>query len=269
MQEVMLGSTGLRVSTVGLGCSRFGSALSGASERDATFLIRHAIDHGITLFDTADIYGQGESERILGRAIRADRNKVTIVSKAGQRFSTKQRLASLIKRPVRCLAQRVPMVHGLIVAQRSRRLARDYSPRYIQQALEHSLRRLQTDRIELYMLHSPDPSDIQDGAVFEMLTRAKERGLIAHWGISCDDLVTAQAALKVRGTAVIEFPYSLLTLLQAEIETPILVGQLVTSQAKPTTWETRQRVAKVLERPSAAALIGTTKTAHLDEVLVA
>jgi aryl-alcohol dehydrogenase-like predicted oxidoreductase len=270
MQQVLLGATGLRVSAVGLGCSRFGSALNGASERDATALIQHAIDRGITLFDTADIYGQGQSERILGRAIRTHRNRLTVVSKGGRRFSTKQRIAALVKQPVRYLARRVPLVHSMVAASRSQRLTRDFTPTYLQLALERSLRRLQTDWIDLYMLHSPDRTDIQSSTTFGMLARAKERGLIAHWGISCDDLASAQAALQVRGAAVIEFPFSLLAPLQAHLAgTPILVGQLVASQTTPSLAETRHRIATVLEQPSASALIGTTKPAHLDEVLFA
>jgi aryl-alcohol dehydrogenase-like predicted oxidoreductase len=118
-----LGKSGLEVSVVGLGCNNFGGRLDAAgSER----VVHAALDQGITLFDTADVYGQGESERILGAALKGRRDQAIIATK----FAS-------------------PMGEGPYCQGGSRR--------YIRQAVEASLQRLDTDYIDLYQMHRPDP----------------------------------------------------------------------------------------------------------------
>jgi aryl-alcohol dehydrogenase-like predicted oxidoreductase len=119
-----LGNSGLQVSAVGLGCNNFG----GRTDLEGTRKVVHkAIDLGITLFDTADIYGEnGGSEEYLGRVLGERRKDIVLATKFGMEFaknSTKKGAAR----------------------------------RYIMTAVEDSLRRLQTDWIDLYQLHAPDP----------------------------------------------------------------------------------------------------------------
>jgi aryl-alcohol dehydrogenase-like predicted oxidoreductase len=276
---VALGTTGLCVSVIGLGCSRLGSVLANCSGDVAIRLVHHAVARGIVLFDTADIYGQGESERLLGHAVRANRNKLVLVTKAGQRFTTTQRLASLAKRPIRHLSHRFPAFGGVIAKQRAQPLRRDFTPAHLRRALERSLRRLNTDWIDLFLLHSPDAAVAREGEVFEVLKRAQEQGLISHWGVSCDDLPTVRAVLRVPGLAALQLP---LAVAQAtdETGTPLAatiaarqVGLLVrevlaTPSRQPATVEWRsRRMASALELPNAAVLVGTTSQDHLDEAL--
>src|ERR1700709_476333 len=192
-----MGKTGLRVSAIGLGCSRLGSTLTDFSREAAIGLVHHALDRGVTLFDTADIYGQGDSERRLGAALRGHRQDVVLVSKAGQRFTAAQRIVSLAKGPIRSKSRRLPALRNAVSAQRAKQLPRDYSPEHLRRALEGSLRRLGTEWIDIFLLHSPDAADVRQGHAFEMLERARGQGLIRHWGISCDDRATAEAALRV------------------------------------------------------------------------
>jgi aryl-alcohol dehydrogenase-like predicted oxidoreductase len=117
-----IGKSGLRVSAVGLGCNNFGRALDTESARK---VVHRALDLGITLFDTADIYGnQGGSEEQLGEVLGDRRKDIVLATKFG-----------------------MPMSETRTGASR----------RYIAQAVEDSLRRLQTDWIDLYQLHRPDP----------------------------------------------------------------------------------------------------------------
>ena len=119
-----LGSSGLLVSTVGLGCNNFGGRIDLEASKP---VIHAALDAGITLLDTADIYGnRGGSERILGEALKGHRDEVVLATKWGGDMGT-----------------------GPGVARGSRR--------YIRQAVEASLTRLQTDHIDLYQQHVPDP----------------------------------------------------------------------------------------------------------------
>jgi aryl-alcohol dehydrogenase-like predicted oxidoreductase len=124
MQERNLGSSGLRVSLVGLGCNNFG----GRIDLEATRKVVHrALDLGITLFDTADVYGErGGSETFLGQTLGERRKDIVLATKFGMDMDDAGR-------------------------------KKGGSRRYVMQAVEDSLRRLKTDWIDLYQLHRPDP----------------------------------------------------------------------------------------------------------------
>jgi len=120
-----VGRSGLRVSAVGLGCNTFGARI----DREQSVRVVHAaLDSGITLFDTADIYGGGDSEAHLGEALRGRREQAIIATKFG-------------------------MPTGV-----DETYDRGGSRVYVRRAVERSLRRLGTDHIDLYQLHAPDPS---------------------------------------------------------------------------------------------------------------
>jgi aryl-alcohol dehydrogenase-like predicted oxidoreductase len=121
-----LGPSGLMVSSVGVGCNAFGSRIDAARVRE---VVDAAIDVGVTLFDTADIYGGGESEELLGRALGSRRGDVVIATKFGMDAQG---------------------ANGPDWGARGSR-------RYVRRAVEASLRRLDTDWIDLYQLHEPDP----------------------------------------------------------------------------------------------------------------
>jgi aryl-alcohol dehydrogenase-like predicted oxidoreductase len=117
-----LGKSGLQVSVVGLGCNNFGARVDAAGTQA---VVNQCIEEGITLFDTADMYGGGESERFLGAALKPHRRDVVIATKAG---------ASMGDGPYK----------------------RGASRKYLVDAVEACLRRLDTDYIDLFQLHFPD-----------------------------------------------------------------------------------------------------------------
>ena len=125
MRFKTLGNSGLKVSVVGLGCNNFGMKIDQAA---TDTVVHKALDLGITLFDTADVYGnKGGSERMLGHALGARRKEIVLATKFG-----------------------LAMEDGEYMKGASRR--------YILQAVEASLKRLNTDYIDLYQLHFPDPA---------------------------------------------------------------------------------------------------------------
>ena len=146
-----LGSSGLMVSTVGIGCNAFSRRV----DLDGTrAIVRAALDAGITLFDTADIYGiePGASEAMLGEALGADRQDVIVATKFGMDMRG---------------------ANGPDWGVRGSR-------RYIRRAVEASLRRLRTDYIDLYQLHSPDPiTPIEEtlAALHELVLEGKVRNI--------------------------------------------------------------------------------------------
>lgn len=124
MLDKNLGTSGLRVSTVGLGCNNFGLRLDLAGTKA---VVHKALDEGITLFDTADMYGnRGGSETLLGEALGERRKDIVLASKFGMQMDEAGKL-------------------------------KGGSRRYIMAAVEASLKRLRTDWIDLYQLHRPDP----------------------------------------------------------------------------------------------------------------
>lgn len=154
-----LGDSGLRVSTVGIGCNAFGTRIDGAA---VTQIVDAALETGITLFDTADIYGRGESETLLGEALRGRRDEVVLATKFGMDMQG---------------------ANGPDWGARGSR-------RYIRTAVEASLRRLGTDRIDLYQLHRPDESTpIEEtlAALSELVAEGKVRYIgssnLAGWQV--------------------------------------------------------------------------------------
>ena len=181
METAHLGARGPLVSRVGLGTM---SVLAEDDTEAATRLVHAALDTGITLVDTADVYGDGSVEEFLGAALRGRRDGVVLATKVGLPMNADPESAG-------------------------------GSARWIRRAVDDSLRRLQTDYIDLYQLHRPDPATPIDETV-EVLGRLVEEGKIRHHGHSvypADLIVEAQwAAARVAVAAPVsdQPPYSIL-----------------------------------------------------------
>jgi aryl-alcohol dehydrogenase-like predicted oxidoreductase len=153
MEYGFLGNSGLRVSRLGFGCCPMGKYGWGAvDERALEEAVHTAVDKGVTLFDTADIYGLGESERALGRYLQGHRNDVVVATKGGVRIE-----------------------NGVTYY--------DNSAAWIEKALEGSLQRLGMDYIDLYQIHYLDGKTTFMNVV-EVLERQREKGKIRFYGLS-------------------------------------------------------------------------------------
>jgi aryl-alcohol dehydrogenase-like predicted oxidoreductase len=170
MEERNLGPSGLRVSLVGLGCNNFGGRCDLAASRA---VVDRAIEAGITLFDTADMYGnKGGSETVLGQLLGARRKDIVLASKFGYQMDDAGRL-------------------------------KGGSRRYIMQAVEASLTRLQTDWLDLYQLHYPDPLTPIDETL-RALDDLVHQGKVRYIGCSNKsawEVADAQWTSKVAGLA--------------------------------------------------------------------
>jgi aryl-alcohol dehydrogenase-like predicted oxidoreductase len=179
MEYVKLGGSAITVSRLGFGCDPIGGHAWGAVDRDeATRAVSAAVDRGITLFDTADCYGLGESERLLGRALRGRRNAVVIASKFGVR-----------------------------IGNDGRRFY-DNSPAWLDAALDASLARLGTGHIDLYQLHYSDGVTPLE-AIFERLERKRDSGKIGVYGVTNIELPGHAAGAPPPGLVSFSFEYSL------------------------------------------------------------
>ena len=197
-----LGQTELRVSAFGLGCARLGSVTYAGGDQAALRLIGSALDAGINFFDTADIYGQGTSETLLGKALKQYRDKVVIGTKAGYCLSTLGSITKRVKPLLRRLIRFKPGLAQSIQKVRAGQKKQNFSPDYLAGRIDASLRRLQTDRLDLFQLHSPPADILLRGEVFEMLEKFRASGKIRYYGVSCLTADDAVICLARPGLAV-------------------------------------------------------------------
>ena len=169
-----------------------------------------AFEQGINFFDTADIYGQGDSERLLGRLFRNKRDKVIFCTKAGLTLPLSQAFIRWAKPFVHPVIRRwkAARLQANVVRQQSERKC--FDPTYLRNQIESSLRRLHTDYLDLFLLHSPPKSIRSDESVFAMLINLKKQGKIRHYGVSCDSAEDAMAYLSRNDLACLQVPANLM-----------------------------------------------------------
>ncbi len=185
MRYRQLGSTGLKVSEIGMGCwaiggNQYGNSYGATDDEESLLAVRRAVELGCNFFDTADVYGHGHSEELLGQALRHVRSDVIIATKVGGNF------------------------YGPYPKL-------DFSEKYLLFAVEKSLERLQADVIDLYQLHNPSLEMIQQGDIFRPLEKLKKEGKIRFFGISIHDPLEGLAAMEtVSGLSTIQVVYNVL-----------------------------------------------------------
>jgi len=179
LQQRSLGGDGLVVSALGLGCMGMSDFYGGRDEAEAIATIHRALDLGVTFLDTADMYGVGANEELVGRAIRDRRDAVVLATKFGN-------------------------VRGADGAF----LGIDGRPAYVQQACEASLRRLGVETIDLYYQHRVDPKTPIEETVGAM-ARLVEQGKVRRLGLSEAAPATIRRAQAVHPIAALQTEYSL------------------------------------------------------------
>jgi aryl-alcohol dehydrogenase-like predicted oxidoreductase len=198
-----LGEGGPEVTVVGLGTNNFGGRIDYDASRA---VIDEAIEQGVTLFDTADIYSQGTSEEFIGRALeeRGDRDAVLVATKFGK-----------------------PMDESPSESRGSRE--------YIRRAVEGSLRRLRTDHVDVYQMHEPDPSTPLEEtleALHELVQAGKVR-FVGSSNFSADQIEQADTLARERGWTRFVSAQNHYSLVEREVERDVLpacerlgIGQL-------------------------------------------
>jgi aryl-alcohol dehydrogenase-like predicted oxidoreductase len=187
MKRNQLGASDLYVSEIGLGCMSIGT-----EEEKAVRIVHEALDRGVNFFDTADLYDEGRNEELVGKALRGRRKDVVLATKVGNR--------------------RVPGKPGWIW---------DPSKAYVKSAVKESLRRLQTDYIDLYQLHGGTIDDPIEETI-EAFEELQKEGVIRWYGISSiRPNVIREYAARSRIVSVMS-PYSLLDRRPEETVLPLL-----------------------------------------------
>lgn len=204
------GDTGLRVSELGLGCSPLGGGLFHKDDAESTRVLARAVDAGVNFFDTSDNYSMGHSERLIGEAIKGRRDRFVVATKGGAAFQSVGRIALALRpilRPARGLLKGARRSLNLM---RDKRKLYDYSPEHLGAAVDASLRRLQTDYIDIYQLYNPETFQIEGFAFCETLERMRDQGKIRFYGISARDADDALLCLTHPGIKSIQIALSLL-----------------------------------------------------------
>lgn len=182
MKRRKLGRTGLEVSELGFGAWAIGGASYGPTDdRESLRALEYAFDQGLNFFDTADTYGHGHSEELIGQAFKASskRRQVLIATKVGWDF-----------------------YHG---GDRQ-----NFDADYIRFACGESLKRLKTDCVDLYQLHNPTLETIEDGKVFRVLDELKKEGKMRFWGVSIHLVEEGVAVIGEGSSSTVQAVYNLL-----------------------------------------------------------
>lgn len=183
METRTLGGTGLTVSAIGfggwaIGGNDHGNSYGPTRDEESVAAVERALELGCTFYDTADVYGWGHSEELLGQALADRREEVVLATKVGGDF-----------------------YHGGVQMR--------FDPEYVRFALGKSLERLQTDYIDLYQLHNPPLPLLGDPSLYDVLDTLREEARIRHAGVSIHRPEEGHAVVEAARAEAIQVPLSI------------------------------------------------------------
>ncbi len=191
MKYRRLGDTELKVSEIGFGAWTIGTDWWGKiDEASSQKLLEEALEVGINFFDTADVYGKGKSEELIGRLIQGRREEFVIATKFGYDF------------------------YSNVERKGHEEYPQNFTPSFIEKALEKSLERLGTDYVDLYQIHNPKMTILQDDEIFRTLAKLKDDGKIRYFGAALGPAIgwleEGMYAMEQRGAKSIQTVYNIL-----------------------------------------------------------
>ncbi|MCS7241235.1 aldo/keto reductase [Candidatus Caldatribacterium sp.] len=185
MNERVFGRCGVSVSEIGFGAWAIGGSWGYVDEKDAIEALHRAIDLGVNFIDTADVYGDGRSERLIGQVLKERRERVFVATKAGRRLSP-----------------HVP---------------EGYTEENLARFVERSLKNLGVDTIDLLQLHCPPTPVYYMPEVFEALDRLVEQGKIRFYGVSVEKVEEALKAIEYPGVRSVQIIFNIFRQRPAEL----------------------------------------------------
>jgi aryl-alcohol dehydrogenase-like predicted oxidoreductase len=177
MQYRELGRTGWRVSTISFGAWAIGSAWGSVDDRESLDALRRAVDLGVNFFDTADVYGDGHSERLLAQLKRERHEEIHIATKAGRRLDP--------------------------------HVAEGYNRQNLTAFVERSLKNLETDSLDLVQLHCPPPQVYYMPEVFGVLDDLVKQGKLRYYGVSVEKVEEALKAIEYPGVQSVQIIFNI------------------------------------------------------------
>ena len=176
MEKRTLGKDGFEIGEVGIGCWQFGGDFGPMEERTAISILETAVENGITFFDTADVYGAGRSEELIGRFLKTSGTPVRVATKFGR--------------------------GGELYPN-------NYSRQALRDAVQASLSRLGLDALDLLQLHCIPIEILRDGEVFGWLRDLRQEGLIKHFGASVESVEQANLCMEQDGLLSLQVIYNM------------------------------------------------------------
>jgi aryl-alcohol dehydrogenase-like predicted oxidoreductase len=174
MKTRRLGKTGYEVSEIGLGCWQLGEAFGPVNDQTAENILRAAVEAGVTFWDTADVYGNGQSERRIGAHPKPANVKVaTKLGRSGALFPDK------------------------------------YTKEGVRESLRGSAERLDVESLDLAQLHCVPTEVLRDGAIFGWMDELKAEGLVKHWGASVETIEEGMICLEQPGCSTLQIIFNL------------------------------------------------------------
>jgi aryl-alcohol dehydrogenase-like predicted oxidoreductase len=178
MEYRELGRTGWRISSISFGAWAIGSAWGPVDDRESLAALHRALDLGVNFFDTADVYGDGRSERLLARIRRERQEPFFIATKAGRRLDP--------------------------------HVAAGYSRQNLRAFVERSLRNLETETLDLLQLHCPPSEVYYTPGVFDVLDEMQREGKLRHYGVSVEKVEEALKAIEFEGVQSVQIIFNML-----------------------------------------------------------
>ena len=176
---------GWRVSEIGLGCWAIGSEWGEVSSKDAREVLKTSLDKGVNFFDTADVYGDGRSEKFVGELLKSTNEKIFVATKSGRRLNP----------------------HN----------PEGYNLKNIESFIDRSLINLGVECIDLLQLHCPPPETCSSAETYEMMDEIVNRGKIANYGVSVETVSEAMDAIKYPNVKSIQIIFNIFRQKPAEV----------------------------------------------------
>jgi aryl-alcohol dehydrogenase-like predicted oxidoreductase len=177
MNYRLLGRTGMKVSEVSFGAWAIGSSWGKVDDRESLAALHRAVDLGVNFIDTADVYGMGKSERLVGRLLRERRETIYVATKAGRRLDP--------------------------------HTAERYTPVAIRKFVEDSLKNLRVESLDLLQLHCPPPQVYYEPELFEALDAMVKAGKLRNYGVSVEKVEEALKAIEYPGVRTVQIIFNL------------------------------------------------------------
>jgi len=177
MQKRQLGIQGFQVSEVGLGCWQLGADWGDALSAETSFnILNEAIKHGVTFFDTADVYGNGKSETLIGEFLKTTKTPIRVATKFGRAANV---------------------------------FPDQYTKAALRESVEASIKRLGVASLDLLQLHCIPTAYLKDGAIFDWLRELKAEGLIKHFGASVETVEEGLICLEQPGLLSVQVIFNI------------------------------------------------------------
>jgi aryl-alcohol dehydrogenase-like predicted oxidoreductase len=179
MKKRILGKTGFEITEIGLGTWQVGGTWGSVfSHKKADSILNTAVDNGINFIDTADVYGDGESEKAVGRLVRSRSERIYVATKCGRRFSP----------------------HN----------DQSYQPKGLRQFVEASLKNMGLETLDLIQLHCPPPESLYRPEIFDLFDTLKQEGKIQNLGVSVETIDEAEKAIEYDNVTTIQIIFNML-----------------------------------------------------------